>query len=158
MKDFFQKKYYCAHDFFRTHTPRMYSIIWRRRRIGKYLASGGTAAFVNLAALYFFTDILGIWYLASSALAFVVAFAVSYTLQKFWTFSDPTKDENHRQKALYFIVALFNLGVNTLLMHFFVETFHLGYLVAQVIAGGLIASGSFFVYRHLIFKNARGIS
>lgn len=151
MKDLFQKKYYRLRDFFRVRFPNLYETVWKRRRIAKYLVSGGTATAVNLAAIYFFTDILRVWYLFSSVLSFIIGFAVSYTLQKFWTFSDPTKDENHRQKALYFIVALINLGVNTLLMHFFVETLHLWYLLAQTISAGTIAIASFFVYRNFIF-------
>jgi putative flippase GtrA len=54
----------------------------------KYVVSGGSAAIVDIVALYVFTDLFGIWYILSAILAFISAFFVSFLLQKYWTFKD----------------------------------------------------------------------
>ena len=145
------KTYYKIHRFAGSHFPRIYNITFTHRRAVKYIVSGGTAASVNFALLYFFTDTLGIWYLISAVLSFVVAFVVSFCFQKFWTFGDRSTEGMHSQAAVYLIVALVNLGINTALIYIFVEFVGIHYLVAQIMAGVIIACESFFVYRKFVF-------
>ncbi len=121
-------------------------------KIFKYLVSGGSAAFVTLLASYIFTSILHIHYLVSSVFAFLAGFAVSFILQKFWTFSHKSLDQIHRQLGLYLLVGLINLCINALLMYIFVGIFHIWYLFGQFLASGLIAIMSYPVYKKFIFK------
>jgi len=121
-------------------------------RVFRYLLSGGIALGTDLALLYLFTNIFGIWYLASAIAAFILAFAVSFLLQKFWTFGDHSREGLHIQLGVYFFVAIVNLALNTLVVYLFVEQGGLHYLVAQIAASALIAVESFFVYQHFIFK------
>src|SRR3989344_1493750 len=67
------------------------------QRLLRYLAAGSCAAVVDFVFLYVITDILGVHYLLASILAFLVAFVVSFTLQKFWTFQDHSTDRVHTQ-------------------------------------------------------------
>ncbi|PIQ69064.1 MAG: hypothetical protein COV91_01060 [Candidatus Taylorbacteria bacterium CG11_big_fil_rev_8_21_14_0_20_46_11] len=126
--------------------------IRKYQRLCRYLVAGGVAAVVDLCALYGFTEYIGFHYLSAAVIAFVFAFFVSFLLQKFWTFQDESVDRVHRQVFAYFVIALFNLALNTLLMYVFVEWAHLGYIVAQIIASGLLACESFFISRYFIFK------
>ena len=120
-------------------------------KIIRFLISGGTSTGVDLAFLFFFTDVLGIWYLASAVAAFIIAFFVSFGLQKFWTFRDHSRDGMHAQAGIYFLVASGNLIFNTLLVYLFVERFGSHYLLAQIVASLIIAGESFFVYQKFIF-------
>lgn len=123
------------------------------QRLVRYLISGGTGAAVDFGLLFALTDWLGLWYLASAVIAFVVAFGVSFVLQKLWTFRDRATDRVKRQLAFYLAVALANLVLNTALVFVFVEYAGLYYLFAQFLAAGLIAVSSFFIYRRLIFAS-----
>lgn len=125
------------------------------QRLLRYLISGGTAAAVDLILLYILTDSVGLHYLTSAVLAFLVALVVSFLLQKFWTFQDESVDRVHKQATAYFIIAALNLGLNTFLIYLFVEYAHLWYIFAQVLASGLIAFESFFISRYFIFKKSR---
>jgi putative flippase GtrA len=118
----------------------------------KYIISGGTAAFVDLVLLYILTDIFGIWYLASASLAFLVAFFVSFYLQKFWTFRDSSRDRMYQQMSIYMAVGLTNVGINAGGMYVLVDILGIMYIIAQIIMGGLIAIGSFLMYKFVIFK------
>ncbi len=120
----------------------------------KYLISGGTAASVDLILLFLFTHFLGFHYLISAILAFMIAFFVSFYLQKFWTFRDNRKEIIYGQMAVYLTVALVNLGLNTGLMYLFVEYLRVWYLLAQVMAGAMIAVESFLIYRFFIFNHS----
>ena len=122
-----------------------------RHMIGRYLVSGGTATLLDIVLLYILTRFAHLWYLASAVLAFIVAFGVSFTLQKFWTFRDHATDGVHRQAGKYLAVSVFNLGLNTLLVYAFTDQLHLWYIFSQILAAGLIALVSFFVYKRFIF-------
>ena len=121
-------------------------------KIIRYIISGGTAAVVDIGLLYVFTDIMGVWYLLSAVLAFIVAFIVSFSLQKYWTFRDHSMERVGKQGSVYFMVAVANLIVNTLLVYIFTDWFDLYHIFSQILAAGLIAINSFFIYQRFIFK------
>lgn len=117
----------------------------------KYVVSGGSAACVNLGGLYVLTEYAHVHYLQSAVLAFIVAFFISFLLQKFWTFGDMRKEVMHIQMMWYLGLSLANLLVNTLLIYILVEYMHLWYVAAAVASGALLAISNFFVYKHVIF-------
>ena len=119
----------------------------------RYLVSGSTAAVVDLGLLYYLTHHGNLWYLYSAIIAFAASFVVSFIMQKFWTFRDKrsTVQTIGAQGSLYFLIALVNLGLNTAFMYVFVDLFELWYMFAQVLAAGLVAISSFFIYRSFVF-------
>lgn len=130
----------------------MINLLLKYKQIIKYLIAGSTAALVDLSLLYFFTSLLGVWYLVSACLAFTLAFFVSFSLQKFWTFRDIDKEVMYKQMKIYLAVALANLALNAALMYIFVDGFKVWYMFAQFIASGLIACESYLVYKIFIFN------
>lgn len=148
----FEKKYQSAVSFFASNCPKTFWLVFPYRKILKYVISGGTAAAVTVSTLYFFTDIVGVWYVFSSVLGYVTGFGVSFTLQKFWTFGDKKTDKIKSQAFFYALTLSVNLILNTYGIYVFVQHLGFNYLVAQIIVGLLIACGSFFIYRNFIFK------
>ena len=122
-------------------------------KIGRFLVSGSFATGTNLALLYVLTDWFGVWYLASAAIAFIAAFFISFTLHKFWTFEEPSREGMHFQAGLFFLAALVNLGLNTLCLYLLVEYVYLHYLVAQILVSVFIAIENYFIYQRLIFRS-----
>lgn len=125
--------------------------IVRHRKIVKFLISGGSATLANILTLYVLKGIFGVWYLLASAISFSVSFLLSFTLQKFWTFEKKDIDVVHKELMLALMVALGNLGINTLLMYTFVDHFHLHYIFAQLCTSALIACETYVLYQKLIF-------
>lgn len=126
----------------------------------RFIISGGTSAFVDLLVLYFLNAVLGVHYLTSAVLAFMVAFVVSFTLHKFWTFKSHG-ESTHRQVVMYLGTSLFGLLLNTLLMYLFVDHVFLGIFVeqenirvlfSQIVAGILVAFCSYFLSHNFVFK------
>ncbi len=120
--------------------------------IVKYLFSGGLATATDLVAIFVFVDVVEFHYLTASILAFLIAFCVSFTMQKYWTFNDLDHDRIHKQLASFLTLSLINLVLNTALMKLFVDVFHVWYLLSQIIIAALIACMSFFIYRYVIFN------
>lgn len=120
-------------------------------KIARYLFSGGTATMVNLTVLYYCTSILGVWYIYSAFIAFLVAFSVSFTLQKFWTFRDMRTHKVHRQILLFFAVQLGALGVNIAGLYVLTEYVGLWYFFSQIIIFIGISVTNFVIFSKLIF-------
>lgn len=118
----------------------------------KFVVTGGTALVINLSALYFFTSILGIHYLASSICSFSLAVVVNFMLQKFWTFGS-TRGNVYAEASFFLGLQIaVNLFINTALLYFLVEYLHLYYLAAQMVASLILAVVTFFVSKRYIFK------
>ncbi len=117
----------------------------------RYLISGGTSAVTDLVILYILVHYIGMHYLIAAIIAFILAFCVSFTLHKFWTFKSH-EQETHKQVAVYLTVSLLSLGLNTLLMYLFVDHLGVQVLVAQIIVGALVAVCTFFISRNFVFK------
>jgi len=119
----------------------------------RYVISGGTAAVVDLSVLYILNSLIGIHYLPAAIFAFLTAFSVSFTLQKFWTFKSHSTENMHSQVAIYLVVSLFGLVLNTLFMYIFVDFFHIFVLLSQVFVGLIVACCTFPLSRYIVFKN-----
>lgn len=117
----------------------------------RFIISGGTSAAVDLLALYILNSVLELHYLPSAIIAFIIAFGVSFTLHKFWTFKSHG-ERAQKQAVMYLGTSLFSLALNTLLMYIFVGKFHFMVLVAQFIVGIIVAFVSYFLSHNFVFK------
>ena len=129
--------------------------IWNKYRVLRYLFSGGTGFVVNVVILYVMTDVFGIWYVISGAVAFVVSITASFLLHRIVTFNYDKDGTVHGQYSGFFVVSLINLLINEIILVFFVEVLGLWYIIAQTIASIVIAILGYFVYRHVIFREKR---
>ncbi len=118
----------------------------------KYIISGCIAAAVDIAALYALTEFFGIWYLASSVLAFIIAFFFGFALQKFWTFGCRDLRAIYKQAFLYLLTGMISLAGNSCMMYLLVEKFYFHYILAQIITGALLALFSFSFSYFITFK------
>lgn len=147
-----ERNYQKIHSRFKRHTPSaIYDNVFRHRQIIKFLISGGTSTSIDIFVFTVLTYWVGLWYITSSISSFIIAFFVSFLLQKFWTFRDKNTEKLMRQTYLYFFAAIANLGISTLLIYLFVDYVHIHKFLSKIFANILIAAESFFVYRHFIF-------
>lgn len=147
-----EKNYQKIHSRFKRHAPPiLYNNAFRHRQIIKFLIAGGTSTSIDIFVFTALIYWVGLWYIASSISSFIIAFWVSFGLQKFWTFRDKNTEKIVTQTYLYFIVAIVNLGISTLLIYIFVDYIHIHKFFSKVIANIIIAAESFFIYRYFIF-------
>ena len=120
-------------------------------RLLRFLISGALATLVIIVLLYLLTEKLHLWYLASSVLAFFGGIITSFFLQKFWAFKDSRTELMVKQAKQHVLLQLWALCANTILLYLFVEIGHLWYVLAQIIAAGIIAIQNFLLYRKYVF-------
>ncbi|MEK7614404.1 MAG: GtrA family protein [Patescibacteria group bacterium] len=123
-------------------------------RVTRYLISGGLAAAVNLILLFVLVHFFYVWYLLAAVLSYISGVYVSFMMQKFFTFSNYSREKIRQETTIYLIIQIFNLGTNTLFMYISVDILNIHYMISQVIIGGAIAIYSFFVYKHVVFRQS----
>ena len=125
--------------------------------IVRYLISGGTSAGVNLGLLSLLYYVFHIYYIYAAIVASVIAFCVSLVLHKFWTFQDFSRTDMYIQVGKYMASSLFGLVLNTLFLYILVDHFHFYVYVSQIIAGGVVATITFFISKNLVFNGKRDV-
>lgn len=138
-----------------TRAPKLLALIEKYKTIIKYIISGGTAAVVQLGLLYVLTDIVGLWYIISSSIAFVVALLTSFFLQKFWTFRDDNIGRMKKQFAIYTAIGIVNFILNPTLLYIVVDFLNVWYLLGQVIVSAVLAISSYLINKFITFKKVK---
>ncbi|MBI1999565.1 MAG: GtrA family protein [Parcubacteria group bacterium] len=129
----------------RTETSRLGQVV-------RFCVAGAAGVIAYYAALYGLTEYLGVWYVISAVIGFVLNTGLNFTLQKFWTFQNKETQMVGRQLTLYAAMTVSFLIGNTLLLYLMVEYLHLWYIGAQVILTIVISVLSFIISGR-IFKN-----
>lgn len=128
----------------------------------RYGAVGICGGLIQTATLYVWVEIfrLQAYYLLGAAAGFCLALAVTFTLQKYWTFRDYARERARKQFFFYTLIALTSLGLNVLLLHLSklaldalgFNFFHIWYLAAQVCIIGFVAALSFIANYTITFR------
>lgn len=131
---------------------KLFKFILEYKLYVKFLIAGGTSTLTDLILLFIFHSILKMNVIVAATFAYVIAFFVSFYLQKFWTFRENSTHKIRLQMAAYFMLGAINVGLNAVAMHFLVNVMHIWYLLAQIIISAVIAILNFLVYKYFIFK------
>ena len=123
-------------------------------QIVRFFVSGLIATACSIALLYILTDLLHLWYLASSVISFSTAVAVSFALQKYWTYRDYERTRVSRQASFFLLIQIWDLLLNSALLYCAVDIMHLWYLAAQVVISILIAVQNYLLYRIFVFHES----
>lgn len=125
------------------------------KKIIRFLLVGTINALSLFVILYLLHEFLGLWYLLSSSLAFLIVLFMSFYLHKFWTFENKSSEAVRKQFSVFFFFSIFNFFINIALMYILVDIFSIWYLLAQIVTTGFIAIESFFFYQYVIFQVQR---
>jgi len=122
----------------------------------RFGVSGVVATVTTIALLWLFTEVFGVWYVASATAAWVISLLVSFTLQRTWTFRTRGRERAGGQLAAFVVLGLFNAAANAVLLYALVDWAGLPYLPAEVGLVLLIAAWNFLAMRYLIFRTPSG--
>ena len=129
----------------------------------RYAASGGFNTLLGLA-VYFITykyilkgENLDLGFYAFKShngalfISFLVSFPVGFFLMKYVVFSDSNM-RGKIQLFRYFMICIFNLALNYLLLKVLVELLHIYPVLAQIITTIIIIAFSYVAQRHFTFR------
>lgn len=144
--------YFQFRNFLSSRFPKLYCFCDNRKSVIKFLISGGFAGGTDLVLLFIFHGIFKWPLVLSTSLAFIFSFAVSFTLQKFWTFRNFSQEKVVSQFILYILNALIGLNLNGFFMHYLVSELNVWYIFAQMIVNLAIGFYNFLIYKSIVFK------
>lgn len=108
--------------------------------------------FIDYGILVFLTEIIGLYYLISSGLSFVVSVIVNYILSFLYVFETGT--DNKWKKFLAFVLlSTVGLGINQLIMWFCGDILNIYYMISKVVATAIVMIYN-FITRKLILERA----
>jgi putative flippase GtrA len=100
--------------------------------------------------------LFGVWYLAASAIGFVIGAVNGFLLNRRWTFAGHVGDS--LTPVRWAVVQSGGLGINLGLLYVFVHDASLDKLVAQALATVVVTVTTFFVNRAWTFRHEPSLS
>lgn len=134
------------------YVPGLMRFFHRHRSIAKFYLSGCVSGGLDLILLFIFYDIVHLEIVRATTISFILCFAVSFFLQKTWTFRNRSNRRVVRQMAMYFAVGFMNLNLNGFFMHILVNRLDIWYLLSQLMVNLLLGGGNYLCSRFIIFK------
>lgn len=100
----------------------------------------------------FFTEIIHVWYVLSTAFGNLTGAIISFYLGRNWAFN--RKEEKYYWQALrYAITSLMSMGLNTGGVYLLTENFAISYLISKVVMAVLVGmTFNFLMFRYFVFK------
>ena len=133
--------------------PKLYRFLCPRQSFIKFTISGTVTTISDLLFLFVIHGLLNVGIVISTSISFVMSFAVSFYLQRIWTFDNREKKKVPRQFLLYMLNSFLSLNINALSMHLLVNKLGVWYLLSQIIVNIALGILNFFIYKLIIFRN-----
>lgn len=110
------------------------------KRFLKFICVGASGIVVNQGLLWFFTEIIGFYYLISAAIAIETSIVTNFILNEKWTFRDRSKGKKgmFRRGIKFNTVSVAGLVINISVLFFCTEALGIYYLISNLI--GIVAA------------------
>ena len=122
-----------------------------KNRFIRYVVIGSIAASVNLAMMFILTSILGIYYMLSVFIAYPVGTFTHFFMNKYLNFKNRTTRPG-KQLIVFWSINLSGLMMTAGIMYILVESAHIWYLIANVIAACIVVTYSFNMHKRITFR------
>lgn len=125
--------------------------IWKNKgQIVRFATVGATSAIIDFGVLYLLTSHLGVYYLLSATISFVLAATYNFSLNRNWTFR--SNGSRRRQLPIFFSLAIMGILINNGIMYLGVDHFGIHYLLAKVFSTAIVTVWNFFGNKYITFK------
>ncbi len=122
------------------------------RQLLKTVAASQAAFWLDFGILALLTELAGLHYLVSAAVAFLAGTTLSYVLSVVWVFDTRRVASKAAEYALFVLVGAVGLALNEALLWVFTEPLGLHYLVSKALAATIIFGWNFGARKLLLFR------
>ncbi len=130
---------------------------YRKAEVLRFTTVGVSGALVILGLLWALTELAGIPYLVSAAIAIEVSILWAFALHERWTFRRIAKSDSLvRRFAAYNLVALAGLAVNLVALFAFTELLRTFYLLSEFLAIVIAFGFNYFASRRFAWTGRPG--
>lgn len=124
-------------------------------QIMRFAVVGGLAFVVDFGLLLLLTEVVGLNYLVSATISFIVAVLFNYVLSIMWVFTSKPQAQHSKVYAtfkmvLFFVLSTCGLLINNAIMWAFVELFALSYILGKLVATFVVMVFNFVTRKILI--------
>lgn len=123
------------------------------QRFLKYSAVGTSTFALDLALLFFFTDVLGVYYVFSAGLSFAIAVSINYWLAREHVFPE-TMQSFDTGYLLFVVIAGAGLCAVMGLMYLAVDVLGFGYIVSRIVIAGFVGLWTYGMNLYVNFNVA----
>jgi len=123
------------------------------KEFGRYLIVGGLAFVADFSSLFLLTEKAGLHYLWSATLAFLIGTMFNYVLSTRWVFSVRKVSNWLDEFALFAAIGVAGVLLNGGIIALLVEAAGMGYLIAKLVATGLVLFFNFGARKWLLFSH-----
>lgn len=121
---------------------------------------GGLMILLNVIILYLLTSVLGIYYIFSAIVSYMVLTGLSFFLNENWTFNSVT---HHTHKKMwhrvvsYYLVALSGMTLYILILFLLTEYVNVFYLYSSIIASFSVYLWNFSLNKNITWGEKQGL-
>ena len=116
----------------------------------RFLMVGGSCFLLEYFLLFALTEFAGFDPLISAPIAFTVSLIVNYILCVYVVFH--AENQTGRQMFFFILTSIMGLGINQLVMWFFIDIIGIWYMFAKVIASAIVMIWNYFTKRYILKK------
>lgn len=121
----------------------------------RYGFVGGVAFIADYAFLYVFTEYVGLPYLLSAAISFIIGLIVNYALSILFVFSSRVFESKHTEFIIFAIIGVAGLGWNEVIMYLCSSVIGLHYMLAKIISAVIVFFWNFFARKFILFSTSK---
>jgi len=118
----------------------------------RYGFVGGIAFLVDFVFLYCLTEFVGLPYLVSAAISFILGLVTNYLLSTVWVFNQRVVTNRSKEFIVFSVIGIIGLGFNELIMWFGSSVLPLYYLLSKIISTVFVFFWNFFARKYILFN------
>ena len=130
------------------------ALLRKHRELSSYVFWGVMTTVVNYVTYTLLTEVMHIYYLTSTVIAWAISVLFAYFVNKLFVFRSRDWAWRVALRELWQMVAarLFSLGLEMAIMWFFVDTLHCNHLAVKLAANVVVVVVNYVLSKFIIFK------
>ena len=121
----------------------------------RYCLVGGLAFLADFTVFLFFTDFLGVNYLISNTLGFMVGLLVNYLASIYWVFTHRRYPNAIPELALFTLIGIGGVGLGNLSMWYLVDSLGVWHVYAKYLVTTLVLFYNYSLRKFFLFRAPR---
>ena len=122
------------------------------KKFVRFCVSGGIATLADVGLLYILTEFVGVWYLLSAGLSFILGTIIHYFICSQWVFK--VVKQSAGQYLIFVLIQTVGLAINLAVIYILVEYFSVWYILAKLVAVFVGLIWNFFANLKITFRNS----
>lgn len=120
----------------------------------RYAFVGGIATVVDMALLFFLTDLVGIHHLISAIFSFVAGLVTNFSLSKLLVFkANEARVTPLMEFVSYTVIGVIGLGLTELILFAFTSGLKLHYILSKIIATIIVFLWNYVARKVIVYKD-----